>query len=394
MKISLHMNVLEAARKRIAWCFDHHDRVVVSWSGGKDSTTVLNLTLYEARKRGRLPLDVVWLDQECEFNAVVEYARRMVANPEINFRWYQVPFRLFNASSFSNSWFWVWGPGEEWMREKEPEGTVTDIGPYAGALRNAGKARFGKTLATLPKVDFGSDHVTLKGMRSEESLVRNFTLGVTMAMRCYVDSCLDTEWTRSLKPLDASDSIWPIYDWTTSDVWKAIHDFEWDHCSLYDTMYRAGIPKGNMRISSLCHAHSAKFSPQVQALEPDTWERLVRRLPAINDYKHNGSETEGDKLPFAFRSWIEYRDYLLEHIVETEEKRDMFRKQFEFGDRYKTVNRAYHNEVVRNHVVALVRGDFTGESTTSHNISGMGKLWDLERPEREAEMKRLEEDSV
>lgn len=37
------LNVLDAARKRIAYIFDHVEKLYVSFSGGKDSTVMLHL---------------------------------------------------------------------------------------------------------------------------------------------------------------------------------------------------------------------------------------------------------------------------------------------------------------------------------------------------------------
>ena len=46
-------NVLEAVRERISYIFDEFERIIVSISGGKDSTVLAHLALVEAHKRGR-----------------------------------------------------------------------------------------------------------------------------------------------------------------------------------------------------------------------------------------------------------------------------------------------------------------------------------------------------
>jgi len=52
------VNVYDAAIKRFEYLFDNFDKVVVSFSGGKDSTVCLNLALEVAKKKNKLPLDV------------------------------------------------------------------------------------------------------------------------------------------------------------------------------------------------------------------------------------------------------------------------------------------------------------------------------------------------
>ena len=72
MKIYLKDTVLEAARNRAARLFDEFDNLYVAFSGGKDSTVTLNLALEEAERRGRLPLPVIFIDQEAEWQATID----------------------------------------------------------------------------------------------------------------------------------------------------------------------------------------------------------------------------------------------------------------------------------------------------------------------------------
>src|SRR5580693_8705632 len=69
----LTKSVFEAARERIGFVYDHCDDVIVSMSGGKDSTVLFELTRVIAAERGRLPLKVFWIDQEAEWKATETY---------------------------------------------------------------------------------------------------------------------------------------------------------------------------------------------------------------------------------------------------------------------------------------------------------------------------------
>jgi predicted phosphoadenosine phosphosulfate sulfurtransferase len=120
MKVYKNKDVYSEALDRIRLIYDEFPNVVVSFSGGKDSTVVLELTKIVARERGKLPVPVMWLDQECEFEATAEYVKRVMYDPEIDPMWMQIPFKLQNATSNTESWLNVWGEGEQWVREQDP----------------------------------------------------------------------------------------------------------------------------------------------------------------------------------------------------------------------------------------------------------------------------------
>ncbi|MEM5373183.1 phage portal protein [Paraburkholderia azotifigens] len=58
-------SVYDAALDRMRLLYARFDRIVVSFSGGKDSTVVLQLALQVARETGRLPLEAHFYDEEC-----------------------------------------------------------------------------------------------------------------------------------------------------------------------------------------------------------------------------------------------------------------------------------------------------------------------------------------
>ena len=60
----LDIDVFTAAVQRIEAIFDSFERVYVSFSGGKDSGCLVQLALEVARKKKRLPLDVLHIDLE------------------------------------------------------------------------------------------------------------------------------------------------------------------------------------------------------------------------------------------------------------------------------------------------------------------------------------------
>lgn len=309
--------VFDAALNRIRWLFDEFEHVAICSSGGKDSTVITQLALIVARERGRLPLRVLWLDQECEFEATVTYQRQLLQHPDVDARWYQVPFRMFNATSHDQTWLNVWGEGEEWVRPKEP-GSVH--------VNDFGIDRFVELLIAIGDREAPGGAI-LTGVRAEESPARR--LGLTSYPTYKWVTWGSKQSTHSKHTL-----FHPIYDWSYKDVWRAIAEHGWAYNRMYDHMHRYGVPPRKMRVSNYHHETAIHHLFYLQEIEPATWEAATRRLHGINAAGHAGAKDFFvTDLPFMFSSWTEYRDYLLDNLITDDGDREKFRHQFEGLDR-------------------------------------------------------------
>jgi len=114
--------VFEMSLERIEYLFDEFENISVNFSGGKDSTVTLNLALMVAEKKGRLPLKVMFIDQEAEWDCTIDYMKQVMYDPRIEPYWFQIPFRIFNATCSDEPWLNAWDVNPEitWIREKDP----------------------------------------------------------------------------------------------------------------------------------------------------------------------------------------------------------------------------------------------------------------------------------
>jgi predicted phosphoadenosine phosphosulfate sulfurtransferase len=72
-KREINRNVYDLALERINRTYDIFDKVVIMFSGGKDSTVCLNLTLQVAKERNKLPLEVYFFDEEAIPYETIDY---------------------------------------------------------------------------------------------------------------------------------------------------------------------------------------------------------------------------------------------------------------------------------------------------------------------------------
>ena len=318
-------NVLEAARERMAAVFDDYENICVSISGGKDSTVLAHLAGAEAKRRGR-KIKVFFLDEEVDYRHTIEQVRFILFEmfpDNIIPVWFQVPFHLTNATSLTEGQLVAWEPGKHkiWMRPKDKRSI--QHWPYDGAPMVANKTKgFGFYDVFDNFEAHHEDTCFLVGLRAVESMNRWRAVAKNPAHR---DWC----WTKKTTG-DGNIKAYPLYDWNFSDVWRYIHDERLPYNKIYDWMWKRGMPVNEIRVSSLIHEKSFKAICELPEFEPDTYNRLVRRLKGIATAQLYGKEREMlrcRKLPKAYKTWRDYRDFLLRTYPD-ESKRPIFAKRF------------------------------------------------------------------
>ena len=315
MKIFLKQNVWDAAIERFNRLFDEFDNIVISTSGGKDSAVTMELALRVAEERGRLPLKMMFLDQEAEYRMTIEYMRKAMADPRVEPIWIQCPIKLFNATSMDEPWLMCWEEGSEWMRPKEEISLKENV---------YGTDRFHNIFSKILEHYFPEEKACyVAGLRAEESPSR-------AAGPITAQTYKDIAWGKKLNEKKGHFTFYPIWDWGLSDVWKAIHSNGWRYCQIYDELYRYGIAPHKMRVSNLHHEtaiHSLFF---LHEIEGDTWNALTKRLGGINQAKHMDKKEmfAVQELPYMFKDWYEYRDYLTENLITIPDHVEIFKKRW------------------------------------------------------------------
>lgn len=274
----LTLNVLDAARERIAWTFDVFPRIYVSFSGGKDSTVMLHLVMTEAIRRGR-KVGVLFVDLEGQYKLTIDHIQQcydMYAD-HIEPFWCCLPIALRNAVSVFEPKWCAWQPGREadWIRQPPPM-AITNHKQFPFFRYNAKRPMEFEEFVPA----FGEWYAQWKltacfvGIRTSESLNRWRTIaghGRKFEGRNWCGHVLKSLW-----------NVYPIYDWTEPDLWAYHGKTHLPYNRLYDRMHQAGLTLHQMRICQPYGDDQRRGLWLFHIIEPETWARVVARVSGAN----------------------------------------------------------------------------------------------------------------
>jgi predicted phosphoadenosine phosphosulfate sulfurtransferase len=303
-------NVLTAAQDRMRWLFDKYDNISVSISGGKDSSVLFDFAHKEAVRRNRI-IDVVFIDQEAEYANTIDIIRHIASHSNIRMKWYQLPFLMTNSVSYEQDYLHCWDGGQIRALEKN---SIKDIG-------------IGNNLTwekLLPKLEQLHNEPTaqLIGLRSNESLNRYRAVTKNPAVS-------GVNWS-SKTTNENLINFYPIYDWGFDDIWRYMHDFQVKYNRIYDFQFAKNYHKDEMRVSCLIHERSFHCLADLPQFEPETYEWLCRRVHGVATamrYSKEKTMYSNEKLPSHYKSWKEFRDFLLQSHPKQRQK-ERFEKRF------------------------------------------------------------------
>lgn len=315
-KISTNISVYNSTKKRLEYIFCEFDNIYISFSGGKDSSVLLNLVLDFIKENPNLTnkLSIYHMDYEAGYDQTTKFVEETFSALKDKFEIYHIcmPIKAQCAVSMSQTYWRPWELKKEdiWVR-KLPDNSI-NIKNYKQKGLDFYKPRmsdydynieFGKW---LHKKNNAKRTVALIGIRADESLNR---------FRAIVkdkDSYNDKKWTTRV--VENVYNAYPIYDWSVEDIWIANSKFNYPYNSLYDLFYLAGLSVNQMRVASPfndCATSTLKF---YKSINPDMWGKMVNRVNGVNF-----AGLYGDTHAMAWRTiklpkghtWKSYCDFLL-----------------------------------------------------------------------------------
>lgn len=347
-RVWLKENVYEMAKKRINYIFDEFEEITVSFSGGKDSTVLLDLVNQVCEERGKQePWNILVLDYECEYTETTAYIKRTLdryhKKPNVTVYHICMPFLAGNGVSMTQDYWRPWDPEKKdiWVRDMPEDAINIDNHPFDFWNDQLDdyqfQMEFGEWLGRTGK----GKAIALTGIRAQESRVR-YIRAVTEN-----NKYKDQKFILELK--NGTYNGFPLYDWLVDDVWTAITLNNWDYNHIYDLYYQSGMSIDSMRVSSPFNSHAINDLQRFKALEPNTWNKLLGRIDGVNTAGLYGGTTlmgwKNITKPDNF-TWREYVNFLINTYPA--DMREYFAKKFNTSiEFWKNKGGVIHPEILK-----------------------------------------------
>lgn len=314
-KKRLGIDVLQAARDRIRYSFEHFERLYISFSAGKDSSVMFHLVMDEAKKRGR-KVGVLLIDLEAQYGLTIKHAEEMFATYAdwIDLYWVCLPIKLRNSVSNYEPVWCAWDPErkEDWVRQP-PKQAITDPAYFDFFEPWMEFEEFIELFA----VWYSRQRPTgaFIGIRSDESLNRFRTIALWDK-----EMHFGKRWTT--KVINEVYNVYPIYDWHVNDIWRYHATFpDRIHNEVYDRMHLAGVPMSQMRLCQPYGDDQRRGLWLYHLIEPATWGKLIARVNGANSgalyIEETGNMTGYNKIKLpAGHTWKSFCQLLLSTMPE------------------------------------------------------------------------------
>ncbi len=310
-------NVYEQAINRIRLLFNEFDNIYVSFSGGKDSSVMLNLCIQYLRENNlKRKIGIFHLDYEVQYNETTRYIDRVLESNSDLVDVYRicVPFKVSTCTSMYQTFWRPWDDEckEFWVREIPPDSYTRNDFPFYN--REMWDYDFQVLFAQWYHLQKAAKKTCcLVGIRTQESFHRWRAVHGNNRLNMY----RNLKWTHKLS--DNIYNAYVIYDWLTTDIWTANGRFKWDYNHLYDLYYQAGVPLEKQRVASPFISPAQETLSLYRAIDPDMWGKMICRVNGVNFtalYGHTSVVARHKTYLPPGHTWESYMHFLLSSLPE------------------------------------------------------------------------------
>ncbi|MBZ7981939.1 DUF3440 domain-containing protein [Campylobacter sp. RM12640] len=315
-KTYIDKNVYDSACDRISFIMRDFKNVCISFSGGKDSTLLANLVLDYKKKHpdNKTNIYLYHMDYEAQYSQTTAFVQDFIKENKKYFKqifYICMPVKAQCAISWEQTYWQPWKlkDKEKWLFTP-PTYAITEenhnfsfwdkenpISDYEFNIE------FAFWLQEQLKV---KDLAFLIGIRADESL--NRFRAIAQSKSPYKGYKFSTKMGEKLY------NFYPIYDWTTQDIWVANFKFNYKYNPVYDLFFKAGLKPEQMRVASAFNDCAINVLNFFRVLDPNNWAKMLHRINGV-DFASKYGDTQlvawrNVKLP-KNHTWKSYLEFLL-----------------------------------------------------------------------------------
>ncbi len=275
-------NVYDALQERLKFIFEEFDNIFVSFSGGKDSGLLLNLTLdFQQKYYPEKRIGVFHQDFEAQYTVTTEYIERTFEQikDKAELYWVCLPMATRTALSSYQMYWYPWDDTKEeaWIRPMPNHPYVINLknNPITTYYYRMHQEDLAKQFGRWYRMTHDDKKtICLLGIRTDESLQRYSSIlnkKYGYKNECWISKQFKDVWAAS-----------PIYDWSNNDVWHANYLFDYDYNHLYDLYYMAGLKPDQMRVASPFNDYAKDSLHLYRVIDPEVWAKLIGRVRGAN----------------------------------------------------------------------------------------------------------------
>lgn len=278
-KIYTEKNVLDAAFERLEIMFKNFDNIYFSFSGGKDSSVMIQLANQVAQKMNKV-FDVLYIDLEAQYSHTIQHIEELKKLSQIrDFYHIALPMALRNAVSVLQPKWICWEEENKhlWVREMPKDSINIHNCPFEWFKKGEEFEEFTIQFANWYQEKWQGMVACGVGIRTDESLNRFRTIAFKDKKILFNNYNWTTKMKMNERPIEVYN-FYPIYDWSAEDIWGAVSQLNLKYNYIYELMYKNGLSIYEQRLCQPYGDDQRKGLDQYKALEYETWSKILNRV--------------------------------------------------------------------------------------------------------------------